>query len=157
LGSDFRLINLTPYESLPITDPDRLVGIGRFDHSGRNRLLFKNIPAPVVPTKPAVLTYHNDNARTGLNPKETSLTPAAVRQHGLRIKYISNLGGVIEGEQEKVSAQVLYVPDLWINGASHDTFFVATNNLYAWDANTGGFLYRKTFKDRENELSVPWR
>ena len=29
-----------------------------------------------------VLTYHNDNARTGLNPAETTLTPQNVNPNG---------------------------------------------------------------------------
>jgi hypothetical protein len=163
-GSLFKEIGLAPYESLPITSADQLVGVGKFDHSGRRRLLFKNNSAPAAPTRPAVLTYHNDNARTGLNPNERCLTPAKIGEQGLRLQFQNHLGGVIDGDQERVFAQVMYVPDLAVDfdadglpddGSLHDAFFVVTdkNNLYAWDANTGGWLYGKRFKDRQDEVS----
>jgi hypothetical protein len=43
-GSDFREIALAPYEALPISSSAPLVGVGKFDHSGRARLLVKNAP-----------------------------------------------------------------------------------------------------------------
>ena len=72
-GSDFRTLALTPYSSLPIADADRIIAMGKFDRSGRRRLLYDNNPPPVRPL-PAVLTCHSDNARTGLNPNESRLT-----------------------------------------------------------------------------------
>ncbi len=184
-GTGFKSINLTPYDSLPIKDAERLVGIGKFDRSGQRRLLFKNIPDPLKPTKPAVLTYHNDNFRTGLNDQETVLNPRDIRERGMHLKYINNLNGPIGCEDqatpsppqwrrpdierrdphpcELVQSQVLYVPDLRIKGrfdaepTLHNVFFVATdrNFLDYWDADTGQFLGAVQFVDLENTSVRP--
>ncbi len=184
-GTGFKSIDLTPYDSLPIKGAERLVGIGRFDHSGQRRLLFKNIPDPVKPTKPAVLTYHNDNGRTGLNDQETVMTPEEIRKRGMHLKYINNLNGPIGCEKdalpslepwrrpeielrdrhpcELVQSQVLYVPDLRIKGrfdrepTLQDVFFVATdrNYLHYWEADDGTFLGAQQFGDLADPSARP--
>jgi len=78
----------------------------------------------------AVLTYHNDNARTGANTNETLLTPANVNTNsfGLLTKY--ELDGY-------VYTQPLYYPGLVIPGeGTHNVVFVGTenNSIYALDA-----------------------
>jgi len=49
-----------------------------------------------------VLTYHNDNARTGCNPNEITLTPSNVNASSFGLKFNLPVDG-------KVDAQPLYV------------------------------------------------
>jgi hypothetical protein len=82
---------------------------------------------------PAVLTYHNDNARTGLYPVETILTPSNVNA--------STFGKLFTLQVDSyVYAQPLFVPGLSIGGKTHDVVFVVTekNSVYAFDANASG-------------------
>ena len=79
-----------------------------------------------------VLTWHNDNARTGQNLRETILTPANVAPSAFgRLATLS-----VDG---KVDAQPLVVPSVPIpNQGIHNVLYVATEHgsLYAFDADT---------------------
>lgn len=83
-----------------------------------------------------LLTYHNDAARTGLNPSETILTPRNVNSSTFGLLKILPVTG-------NVDAEPLYVSGLTINGASHNVLFVATEHdlLYAFDADTFAQLW----------------
>ena len=102
-------------------------------------LTFTTLPtAPVV----SVLTYHNDNARTGANTNETLLTPGTVNTNnfGRLITY------AVDGF---VFAQPLYAANLAIPGqGTRNVVFVATehDSIYAFDADNnaganGGLLW----------------
>lgn len=94
-------------------------------------LLFLGVAVlpPFAVGQPDVLTQHNDNARTGLNFNETTLTPANVNvnQFGLLFKLTVD---------DQVYAQPLYVAKLAIGGGIHNVVYVATvnNSVYAFDA-----------------------
>ena len=100
---------------------------------------------PVAPAlaQVNVLTYHNDNARTGANTNETLLTTSNVNTNtfGKLFKYS------VDGY---VYAQPLYVSSLNIPGQGiHNVLFIATehNTVYAFDADsnagaTGGLLWK---------------
>jgi hypothetical protein len=77
-----------------------------------------------------VLTYHNDNRRTGLNANETILSTANVNanQFGKLFSY------AVDGH---VFAQPLYMSHVSISGkGTHNVVFAATENdtVYAFDA-----------------------
>jgi len=80
----------------------------------------------------SVLTYHNDNARTGANTNESLLTLANVNTNsfGLLMRYPVDAF---------VYGQPLFVPGVNILGkGTHDVVYVATENdsVYAFDANS---------------------
>jgi Viral BACON domain len=85
-----------------------------------------------------VLTWHNDNARTGLNSQEPVLTPGNVN--------VSNFGKLfVISVQGKVDAQPLYVSGLEFPnlGRSYNVLYVVTEHdlAYAFDADTGNQLW----------------
>jgi len=77
-----------------------------------------------------VLTWHYDNARTGANLHETTLTPANVNPGQFRKRFALKVDGA-------VYAEPLYIHGLEIPGKGrHDVLFVATehDSVYAFDA-----------------------
>jgi hypothetical protein len=92
-----------------------------------------------------VLTYHNDNARTGWNPNEVVLTPSNVNASSFGLLF--NL--LVDG---KVDAQPLYVSNAAVFGGStslgsHNLVIVATehDSAYAFDADTGTLYWHASF------------
>ena len=85
----------------------------------------------------SVLTWHNDNARTGQNLQETTLTPANVNPSTFGLLFTIPVDG-------KVDAQPLYVPALTISGAQHNVLYVVTehDSVYAFDADNGTELWQ---------------
>lgn len=84
---------------------------------------------PVVASSVNVLTYHNDNGRTGQNLSETTLTTSNVKS-----SLFGKLGFLpVTG---LVDAEPLYASNLTLNGATHNVVFVATEHdlVYAFDA-----------------------
>jgi hypothetical protein len=93
--------------------------------------------AATLHAQPSVLTWHNDNARTGQNLQETTLTPANVNAASFQKLFVINVDG-------KVDAQPLYVPGLSIPGSGvHNVLYVVTehDSAYAFDADSGSQLW----------------
>src|SRR6267378_4202748 len=103
-----------------------------------------------------VLTGHNDNARTGLNPNETILNPTNVNIYGFGKIYDRRVDG-------PVYAQPLYVSNLPIPGkGTHNVVFVSTmrDSVYAFDADSNfGVnsqpLWRTSFINPALGITVP--
>jgi hypothetical protein len=95
--------------------------------------------ARAIAAQTSVITYHNDNHRTGWNPNETILTPAKVNasQFGLLATVAVD---------DEVDAQPLLVPGVNITvgkfQGKHDVVYVVTanNTVYAVDATSGTVL-----------------
>jgi hypothetical protein len=102
-----------------------------------------------------VLTYHNDNSRTGANLNETTLTPQNVNASNFGKLFHYSVDGF-------VYAQPLVVSHLRIGGQVHNVLFVATENdsVYALDANNptagprhDGVLWQTSFIDPANGIT----
>jgi Abnormal spindle-like microcephaly-assoc'd, ASPM-SPD-2-Hydin len=91
--------------------------------------LFAALPA-FAQTFSGVLTWHNDNGRTGQNLQETTLAPANVNVNSFGKVFSFPVDG-------NIFAQPLYVPAVSIaNQGTHNVVYVATENdsVYAFDA-----------------------
>ena len=79
-----------------------------------------------------MLTFHNDNQRTGANTSETVLTQSNVNASQFGKLYTRTVNGIMY-------AQPLYASALTIGGGTHNIVFAATmkNNVYAFDADNG--------------------
>lgn len=96
-------------------------------------------PTPQPSPTPAasltdVLTYHNDNARTGQMLNETTLTPANVNAAKFGLLFVLSVDG-------KADAQPLYVS----NVGGRNLLIVATEHgsVYAFDADTGAAVWKQ--------------
>jgi outer membrane protein assembly factor BamB len=118
-----------------------------FRHFRSSFLVFVKVVAAAVLFMPSlafaatdVLTWHNDLARTGLNPREWSLTPGNVNATDFGKLFVANFDGQIYG-------QPLIVSRLQIPGQDiYNVLYVATehDSVYAIDADTGVFLWRRS-------------
>jgi len=97
-----------------------------------------------------VLTYHNDNARTGANLNERILTPQNVNPEQFRKLFTYPVDG-------QVYAQPLYMSNVTIEGkGQRNVVFVATehNSVYAFDAdNYTDPLWHVNFNDEANGVT----
>ena len=86
-----------------------------------------------------VLTYHNNNSRTGVNPKETILTPANVNTATFGRLFTIPVDGLVD-------AQPLVITAVTIAGVSHNVLIVATEHgtVYAFDADSGANIWHIT-------------
>ena len=104
-------------------------------------------PPPVQHT--GVTTYHNDNARSGVNSLESTLTPANVN-----VVSFGKLGAIpVEGD---VYAQPLYLSNVTVSdGSNHNVVLVATEHdqVYAIDAQTRSVLWQRSFLDSGGQVT----
>jgi len=91
-----------------------------------------------------VLTYHNDDALTGLNPNEDTLTPDNVNANNFGQLFSFPVDGY-------VYAQPLYMSGLMIGSDIYNVVFVATehDSIYAFDADglVQNPLWKRSFID----------
>jgi hypothetical protein len=94
-------------------------------------------PPRVFDNEVDVLTYHNDNFRTGQYLSETSLTPANVNSANFGKVGFLPVRGLVDAEP-------LYVSNLAVRGAPRKVIFVATEHdlVYAFDADNFAQLWR---------------
>lgn len=87
-----------------------------------------------------VVTQHNDNARTGQNLEETTLTPANVNVNQFGKLFSVALDGW-------VYTQPLYLAGVTVNGSKHNVVYVGTvhDSVYAIDADNGAILKQTSF------------
>ena len=83
-----------------------------------------------------VLTYHNNNARTGLDIQETKLNLSNVNSSTFGLLFKLPADGLVDAEP-------LYVSSVNVNGTTRNVVIVATENdsVYAYDADTGAALW----------------
>ena len=84
-----------------------------------------------------VVTYHNDDARTGQNLNEVILTPSNVNSSSFgKLNFFSTDG--------KVDGQPLYLSSLNLASGTLDVLYVVTehDSVYALDANAGTVLWQ---------------
>ncbi len=101
-------------------------------------LFFLFAAAPSAPAQATdVLTYHNDNARTGQNLNEEILTPANVNTNHFGKLWVLAADGLVD-------AQPLYAAGVSIPlKGMHNVLFVATENdsVYAYDADSTNLFW----------------
>jgi len=101
-----------------------------------------------------VLTWHNDNSRTGQNLNESILTLTNVNSTQFGKKFTRSVDG-------RIYAQPLYVPNVSIpSKGTHNVVYVATENdsVYAFDANgtpTAPLWHRGFTNPTQGITSVP--
>ncbi len=101
-----------------------------------------------------VATQHNDNARSGLNLQETTLTTSNVNQNTFGKLFTRAV-------DDQVYVQPLYMPGLAIPSlGTRNVLFVATvnNSVYAFDADNPGAatpIWKRNFNDLANGVRPP--
>lgn len=92
-----------------------------------------------APAFKGVLTYHNDNMRTGRNQSETVLTLKNVNANTFGKLFVLSADGLVD-------AQPLYAPNLTVAGSTHNILFVVSEHgtVYAFDADSGAALWQVT-------------
>jgi hypothetical protein len=92
-----------------------------------------------------VLTYHNNNQRTGLNSAETTLTLSNVNSGMFGKLFTLSVDGLVDSEP-------LYLSAVTVQGGTHNVLIVATehDSVYAFDADSGTQLWKiSTLKSGE--------
>ena len=107
----------------------------------------------ILAAQPGVVTYHNDNARTGQYLNEVLLTPTSLKAGAFGKRYFLALDGA-------VYAQPLYLSRVKIAGKGfHNVLFVATSHdsLYAFDADDESGsppLWQVSFLDKASNVTT---
>jgi outer membrane protein assembly factor BamB len=85
---------------------------------------------------PDVTTYHDDNARDGLNSAETILTTANVNSTSFGKIAFDSVDGLVDAEP-------LYLANITVGGTLRNVLYVATEHgsVYAFDADSGKQLW----------------
>ncbi len=126
--------------STALTDSSIGMRVGKF-HLKLSLVLLGLLTQPATAQSTTnVLTYHNDNGRTGQNLNETILTPSNVNATSFGKLFTTSVDG-------KVDAQPLYISGVAISGqGTHNVLFVATehDSVYALDADTGITLWHSS-------------
>lgn len=96
-------------------------------------------PVTPIPAAIDVTTYHNDNARDGLNSHEALLTLSNVSSATFGKIAFSTLDG-------SVDAEPLCVANILLGGKMRNVLYVVTehDSVYALDADTGTTLWQKS-------------
>ena len=104
--------------------------------------------ADAAPAFKGVLTWHNDNERTGRNPNETTLTLKNVSVNTFGKLFVLPTDGLVDAEP-------LYAPNLTVNGGAHNVVFVESENatVYAFDADNGSPLWQVTALEANESAS----
>src|SRR3984957_78032 len=87
-----------------------------------------------------VATYHYDNARSGANLQEATLTPASVNSATFGKLGFYSVDGLVDG-------QPLYLSQLSIpSNGTHNVLYAVTEHasVYAFDADSGTVLWQKS-------------
>ncbi len=106
-------------------------------------------PPPPVQEHTAIATYRNDNAHSGINTAETTLTPANVNVVSFGKKAVIP----VEGD---VYAQPLYFSNIVMaDGTTHNIVLIATEHdqVYAVDADTQAVLWQRSFLDANGQVT----
>jgi len=107
---------------------------GSLSHAAQLALTVQ--PEPLT-NAPDVTTYHDDNARDGLNAAETILTLSNVNSTQFGKIGFDTVDGLVDAEP-------LYVANLMINGGLHNVLYVETehDSVFAFDADSGTQLWK---------------
>jgi outer membrane protein assembly factor BamB len=86
-----------------------------------------------------IVTYHDDVARTGLNPNETALTRSDVTSSRFGLLRTLAVDGLVDG-------QPLYLANLSVAGQTQNVVFAVTehDSVYAFNADTGAQLWKRS-------------
>ena len=109
------------------------------------------LPALSAHAQPPVLQRGYDAGVSGATLSETTLTTSNVTANSFGLVFKL-------GVDDNIMAQPLYVPNVVINGTSHNVLYVATmsDTLYAFDADRGGApLWTLNLATFENATPVP--
>jgi hypothetical protein len=96
-------------------------------------------PTPASDNAMNVLTYHNDNGRTGQNLSEIMLTPNNVNSTSFGKVGFLSVSGLVDAEP-------LYASNIPVAGSNHNVVFVVTEQdmAYAFDADTLTQLWNRS-------------
>jgi hypothetical protein len=84
-----------------------------------------------------IVTYHDDVARTGMNPSETVLTTANVTSSKFGLLRMFAVDGLVDGEP-------LYLSNLNVAGQTQNVVFAVTehDSVYAFNTDTGAQVWK---------------